>query len=189
MGQVHRYGSIVGAQKQVQHPQSDTEGKFDGLRLWGPRIKQEVVFESHQIRVGMVADACEDSRTVCAHIGVEDGEAIGDGGRGPGRDTDRTEDVDALPGCELTAEVGHIENGGSDLDGGDGVAKWNITAALPDVLRVEVGQCQHHGGVATEGGDQRREAGQRRAPDQLHVLEGQEVVQKCQDDAGDLRQR
>ena len=49
----------------------------------------------------MVGDACDDTGAVGAHVGVQDGERLGDGGRGAGRERDRAEDVDALVLSEL----------------------------------------------------------------------------------------
>jgi len=84
-------------------------------------------------------------------------------------DADRAEDVDVLSYCELAAEVGHVEDGGGVFDRGDGVAQRDESIAMSEVVGVEVGQCQHGIRVATIGGDQRGEAGQRRPPDQMHV--------------------
>ena len=153
----------------MQDSQGDTEGQFDCLGVWGCRVECEVEFEPAQFGVGMGADAGGDSGTVGAHVGVEDREGVSDGGRGAGGDADRAEDVDVLSYCELAAEVGHVEDGGGVFDRGDGVAQRDESIAMSEVVGVEVGQCQHGIRVATIGGDQRGEAGQRRPPDQMHV--------------------
>jgi hypothetical protein len=104
----------------------------------------------------MGTDAGGDARTVGVHVGVEDREGVGDGGRGAGGDTDGTEDVDALTHRELAAEIGHVEHRCRVLHGGDGVVQRDEPVPLSDVVGVEVGQFQYGGGVAAVGGHQCR---------------------------------
>ena len=157
---MHRDGPVGGAQKQVQHTQGEPEGQLEGLRLWWFRVEEEVVFEPASCRLRSGRDTRGAGPAVGRHVGVDDGERLGDGGGGAGCQTDGTEDVDVLIPGEAAAEVVDAEHGGCFLDDGDGVAQRNVAVLVAGVRGLDACERQQGVRVTSEAGDQWPESGQ-----------------------------
>lgn len=136
---MHGHRSVRGAQEQVQHPQGDPEGQFDGLGLRRQGLQQEVVLEPAQCLVGIGRDARPDAGAVGTHMRVEDREGFGDRRGGTRRDADRAEDVDVLPGGQPAAEVVDAQHRRGAFDRGDCVTQRDVAFAPAGVCGIDTG--------------------------------------------------
>jgi hypothetical protein len=154
--QVHRHRPVAAAEQQVQDPQGDAEGQFDGLCL-RCRCRLDVVFELEAAQPwvgGEGGDARADRWAVVGHEPVEDGEGVGDGGRAAGGQADRSEDVDALTAGQPPPEIRRIECCGGVLERTDAVGQRDEPIVAAGISRWDARGGQQCAAVAAELGDE-----------------------------------